>query len=190
MSSSGLSAYKEMKSEMTAYKDSIQIPETQFISLLKDTELDISYFKNKVVVAHFYNHNNPNNDSIWSEINRIQSEFNKKTKRVQIVSFVLEYDNVENLELLLKTKADTTSWDIFLAKDNNINTFLNSIELDSNIAQNIFVLVDRFSIIANYYNASERSEVNNMMKHLTLLLPAKEDRKKIRFRREEDIYNN
>jgi hypothetical protein len=40
----------------------------------------------------------------------------------------------------------------------------------------------------NYYEVKKSEDVNSLMKHATILLPAKEDRRKIKFKREKDIY--
>ena len=50
------------------------------------------------------------------------------------------------------------------------------------------LLADRNGIIANYYDATNSTEINNLMRHSTMLLPAKEDRKKIKYKREKDLY--
>ena len=188
MSSSGLYAYKKLKAEMKAYKDSIKVPDATFLSLKNDLEYNIASFSDKVIIAHFYDKDSEYNDTVWSEIKRIQDEFQKKTKRVQILSFIMKEDSVAALQAILNTKADTSSWDLMLLKDMEINEFLSALKMDTSKAPYSLTLIDRSSIVANYYDSRQREEVNNLMKHATILLPAKEDRRKIKFKREKDVY--
>ena len=103
--------------------------------------------------------------------------------------YFLKDEPLDSLKRLIdKYKPDTSSWDILVPKDNQMNEFLKQIKVDSAKAFNTLVLADRKGIIANYYIANKTLEVNNLMRHATMLLPAKEDRKKIKYKREQDIY--
>lgn len=66
--------------------------------------------------------------------------------------------------------------------------FLKKLKVDSIKAVKTILLADRRGIIANYYDATKSTEINNLMRHSTMLLPAKEDRKKIKYKREKDLY--
>jgi thiol-disulfide isomerase/thioredoxin len=189
MSSSGLSAYKKIKSEMLTYKDSVQIPAVDFLSVSKESETNINFYNDKVVIGHFYDSDCTNCDSIWAQLKRIQSEFGKKTRRIQLLSYALKDDSIPALKALFtQSKPDSSSWEILMSKDNEILSFLNNIKIDSAKAPYTFFLADRNGIIVNYYDARKQEEVNNLMKHATILLPAKEDRRKIRYKREKDLY--
>ena len=119
---------------------------------------------------------------------RIQKEFAKKTKRVQLLTYVLNDEPLDSLKKLIdKYKPDTSSWEILVSKD-DMYTFVKQLKVDSAKVLNTLVLADRKGIIANYYDASKKDDVNNLMRHSTMLLPAKEDRKKIKYKREKDLY--
>jgi thiol-disulfide isomerase/thioredoxin len=189
MSSSGLKAYKSLKAEMKAYRDSLQVPDMTFFSALNEQRISIASVGDKVLIAHFYDPSCKDCDSIWTQLNRVHDEFIKKTKRVQIFTYALQFDSTAQLKSLISNKKlDTLSWTVLHSPPEQMSDFLKKIKLDSTKAPYYFVLIDRKGIIANYYDARKPDEVNNMMKHATILLPAKEDRKKIKFKREKDVY--
>jgi thiol-disulfide isomerase/thioredoxin len=188
LSSSGLKANKKLKAEMTFYKDSVRIPPNNFLSLYKNIEKNISFFKEKIIVVQFYDNNCKDCDSVWFEMKRIQKEFAKKTKRVQLLTYVLIDEPIDSLKKLIdKYKPDTSSWEILVSKD-DMYDFLKKLKVDSIKAVKTILLADRRGIIANYYDATKSTEINNLMRHSTMLLPAKEDRKKIKYKREKDLY--
>jgi cytochrome oxidase Cu insertion factor (SCO1/SenC/PrrC family) len=189
LSSSGLKANKKLKAEMKSYKDSLKLPSNEFLLLSKNKETNLDFYKDKVLVISFYDKDCNNCDSALFEMKRIQNEFSKKTKRIHLITYVLKDEPLDSLKRLIeKFKPDTSSWDILVPKDNQMNEFLKQIKVDSAKAFNTLVLADRKGIIANYYIANKTLEVNNLMRHATMLLPAKEDRKKIKYKREQDIY--
>jgi hypothetical protein len=189
LSSSGLKANKKLKAEMKSYKDSIKLPSNEFLLLLKNKETSIDYYKEKVLVMSFYDEDCKNCDSVLKEMKRIQNEFSKKTKRIHLITFVLKDESLDSLKFLIeKHKIDTLSWDVLIPRENQMMDFLKQVRVDSSKASATFILADRKGIIANYYNASISSDINNLMRHATMLLPAKEDRRKIKYKREQDIY--
>ena len=189
LSSSGLKANKKLKAEMKYYKDSVRMPSNEFLILAKNSETNLLAYKDKVLVVQFYDKDCMNCDSTWFEMKRIQKEFSKKTKRIHLITYVLKEESLDSLSRLLeKYKPDTSTWDILVSKDQDMNGFLKQVKLDSSKAPNTLILTDRKGIIANYYNAKNPSEINNLMRHATMLLPAKEDRRKIKYKREKDLY--
>jgi hypothetical protein len=90
--------------------------------------------------------------------------------------------------LIDKEKIDTTNWNFYTANKDDMNNFINSLKVDLKTCNNQLVLADRKDIIVNYYEVKKSEDVNSLMKHATILLPAKEDRRKIKFKREKDIY--
>ena len=188
MSSSGLKAYKNLKAEMKAYKDSIKIPEFNFISYksslsINSTEID------KITVLSFYDGNCKDSDKMFSEIKRIQKEFLKKTKRVHFKTFIINSDSISFVSKLIeKEKIDTTNWNFYISDKDKMNDFIISLRVNIKSCNNQLILADRKDIIVNYYDVNKSGDVNSLMKHATLLLPAKEDRRKIKFKREKDIY--
>lgn len=188
MSSSGLKAYKSLKAEMKVYKDSIKIPEVNFISL-KNSITNNSFGIDKITVLSFYDSNCKESDLMFSEMKRIQKEFSKKTKRVYFKTYLINSDSLSIVTALIdKEKIDTTNWNFYTANKDDMNNFINSLKVDLKTCNNQLVLADRKDIIVNYYEVKKSEDVNSLMKHATILLPAKEDRRKIKFKREKDIY--
>jgi len=188
LSSSGLKANKKLKAEMKFYKDSLRIPGNDFLSLYKNIETNIGAYKEKILVIQFYDKNCKDCDLVWTEMKRIQKEFAKKTKRVQLLTYVLNDEPLDSLKKLIdKYKPDTSGWEILVSKD-DMNDFVKQLKVDSAKSVKTFVLADRKGIIANYYDALNPKDVNNLMRHSTMLLPAKEDRRKIKYKREKDLY--
>ena len=66
---------------------------------------------------------------------------------------------------------------------------LKTLKITDKSLNNIATLIDRKGVVANYYNLNNKEEINNLMRHATMLLPAKEDRRKIKFKRETELYN-
>jgi hypothetical protein len=189
LSSSGLKANKKLKAEMKLYKDSIKIPSNEFLSFPKNIETNRDSYKEKVLVLHFYDKDCNDCQKVWSELLRIQKEFSKKTKRIHLLSYVLKDEELDSLSLILKThNPDTSTWEMLVSKDDQIYSFLNQIKLDSLNAPHTFILADRNGIITNKYDARNTEEINNLMRHATMLLPAKEDRRKIKYKREKELY--
>lgn len=189
MSSSGLGAYKALRAEMKAYKDSVQVPNVDLISATSGANMTIAALKDKVVIAHFYDKNCSDCDVIWGELKRIQGEFAKKTKRVHIVSYSLQADSTTTLNALVQKQGiDTSNWNMLTANAEVMSTFTKAFKIDSSKYQYTLALIDRKGVIVNYYDARKKEEINNMMKHTTILLPAKEDRRKIKFAREKEVY--
>lgn len=188
MSSSGLKANKSLKSEMKSYKDSIKLPDVKCKSLLSENDLIISQTNDKVIVLSFLDTKQSDNSKQLNELKRVQSEFIKKTKRIKILTIVENWDKNKNFQdYILSEKIDSTSWE-FINSDSIIGLF-NSLKVTKENAWYTLVLVDRKGIVANMYNINQRENVNNLMRHATMLLPAKEDRRKIKFKRESEIYN-
>jgi hypothetical protein len=102
----------------------------------------------------------------------------------------VEFKTGYGLEEILtdKEKIDTTNWNFYTANKDDMNNFINSLKVDLKTCNNQLVLADRKDIIVNYYEVKKSEDVNSLMKHATILLPAKEDRRKIKFKREKDIY--
>jgi hypothetical protein len=189
LSSSGLNANKKLKAEMKLYKDSIKIPANEFLSIPKNIETNRGTYEEKVLVLHFYDKDCKDCQKVWSELLRIQKEFSKKTKRIHLITYVLKDEELDSLSLLLKThNPDTSTWEMLVSKDDQIYNFLNQMKLDSLNAPYTFILADRKGIIANKYDARKTEEINNLMRHATMLLPAKEDRRKIKYKREKELY--
>jgi hypothetical protein len=188
MSSSGLKAYKSLKAEMKAYKDSVKIPQNNFISL-KSSVSNLSQEIDKITVISFYDMNCKDCDSSLSEIKRIQQEFLKKTKRVHIKTYCINSDSISDIyNLITREKIDTTNWNFYTSNRDEMSSFVQQLKLNINECNNKLILADRKDVIVNYYNVNNKNEVNSLMKHATILLPAKEDRRKIKFKREKDIY--
>jgi hypothetical protein len=188
LSSSGLKANKKLKAEMKFYKDSVQIPSTDFLSLYKNIETNVTSYKDKILIVQFFDKNCKDCDLVWSEMKRIQKEFAKKTKRVQLLTYVMNDEPLDSLKKIIdKYKPDTSSWEILVSKD-DMYGFVKQLKVDSAKVLKTLVLADRKGIIANYYEATKKDDVNNLMRHSTMLLPAKEDRKKIKYKREKDLY--
>jgi hypothetical protein len=188
MSTTGLKANKSLKSEMKAYKDSIKLPDFVTTSLTNDIKGYLNLTNDKVIVLSFLDLNCKECHSNLSEIKRIQSEFIKKTKRIRIVSILDNTDSLSIFNTFLKNeKIDTSSWDFY--KINEKSELLKTFKLNEEASKSIVILIDRKGIVANLYNLKNREEINNLMRHATMLLPAKEDRRKIKFKRETELYN-
>jgi len=189
LSSSGLNENKKLKAEMKYYKDSIKIPSNEFLSLYKNIETKSDANNDKILVIQFYDKDCKDCNQVWAEMKRIQKEFSKKTKRVRLLTYVLKDESLDTLKIeLAKLNIDTSTWDILVPKDQMMQEFIKQIKVDSSKASKTLVLTDRKGTIANYYNATSKEEINNLMRHTTMLLPAKEDRRKIKYKREKDLY--
>ena len=90
--------------------------------------------------------------------------------------------------MIEKEKIDTTNWNFYISDKDKMNDFIISLRVNIKSCNNQLILADRKDIIVNYYDVNKSGDVNSLMKHATLLLPAKEDRRKIKFKREKDIY--
>lgn len=188
ISSSGLKYNKSLKAEMIAYKDSVIVPESNFISL-KTAVNKYNQEIDKITVISFYDSKCKDCDSNFKEIKRIQQEFLKKTKRVHIKTFCINADSLIDIySFVAKEKIDTTNWNFYTSSIDEMSSFVKKLKLDINDCNNILILANRKDVIVNYYNVNKINEVNSLMKHATILLPAKEDRRKIKFKREKDIY--
>lgn len=188
MSTTGLKANKSLKSEMKAYKDSIKLPDFVTTSLTNNNKGYLNLTNDKVIVLSFLDLNCKECYSNLSEIKRIQSEFLKKTKRIRMVSILDNADSLSKFNTFLSTEnIDTSSWDFY--KINEKTELLKTFKLNDETSKSIVILIDRKGIVANLYNLKNREEINNLMRHATMLLPAKEDRRKIKFKRETELYN-
>lgn len=190
LSSSGLKANKKIKAEMKYYKDSLRIPNNNFLSLYKNIETNRDFYNEKILVVQFYDKDCKDCEKVWSEMKRIQMEFSKKTKRVHLLTYVLnDEESLDSLKIRMDYyKIDTSSWDILVSKDQEMYEFVKQLKVDSSKANKTIVLADRKGIITNYYNALSKEDINNLMRHTTMLLPAKADRRKIKYKREKDLY--
>jgi len=177
MSRSGLLAYKELKSEMKLYKDSISISSLEMIQ--NDTVyMYIKDFERKVLLVHFrQDHSTFKNN----ELRRVVSEFSKKTKRIQIVELLKQEDSL--------SVSHNDSSVCLVLKDEELKKLTNQVKVSKDSLQDLIILVDRRGFVANTYRLSSKSVTNDLMRHITLLLPFKEDRRKIKFERDKDILN-
>ena len=177
MSRSGLLAYKELKSEMKLYKDSISISSLEMIQ--NDTVyVYIKDFERKVLLAHFrQDHSTFKNN----ELRRVVSEFSKKTKRIQIVELLKQEDSL--------SVSHNDSSVCLVLKDEELKKLTNQVKVSKDSLQDLIILVDRKGFVANTYRLTSKLVTNDLMRHITLLLPFKEDRRKIKFERDKDILN-
>ncbi len=177
MSRSGLLAYKELKSEMKLYKDSISISSLEMIQ--NDTVyVYIKDFERKVLLVHFrQDHSTFKNN----ELRRVVSEFSKKTKRIQIVELLKQEDSL--------SVSHNDSSVCLVLKDEELKKLTNQVKVSKDSLQDLIILVDRKGFVANTYRLTSKLVTNDLMRHITLLLPFKEDRRKIKFERDKDILN-
>lgn len=177
MSRSGLLAYKELKSEMKLYKDSISISSLEMIQ--NDTVyLYIKDFERKVLLVHF---RQDHSTFKYNELRRVVSEFSKKTKRIQIVELLKQEDSL--------SVSHNDSSICLVLKDEELKKLTNQVKVSKDSLQDLIILVDRRGFVANTYRLTSKSVTNDLMRHITLLLPFKEDRRKIKFERDKDILN-
>jgi hypothetical protein len=177
MSRSGLLAYKELKSEMRLYKDSISISSLEMIQ--NDTVyVYIKDFERKVLLLHFMQ---DLSTFKYNELRRVVNEFSKKTKRIQIIELLKQDDSL--------SVSHNDSSVCFVLKDEELKKLTNLVKVSKDSLHDLVILVDRRGFVTNTYRLTNKSVTNDLMRHITLLLPFKEDRRKIKFERDKDILN-
>ena len=190
MSSSGLQAYKKMKAELKIYGDSIKIPYSALRSQSNEG-ISTEAFKGKVTIVQFYEKDCKACEESFSELKRVQSEFIEKARgRVAILSIPLNADSVQALVEQIKTMdIDTMTWTLATTDSSSIQKLVNQdykmggLDLNNHVA-----LVDINGILVNHYDLKDKVQVNKMMEHIALLIPAKKDRKRIKFKQEKEQY--
>lgn len=192
MSRAGLNQFKALRAELKLYEDSLKIIDTKVMTH-SGTEVANAVFKGKIIVAHFYDPSCGDcGKNVWEQLKRVQGEYKKKTtKRIQILSHALSTDSVPHMQELLRTyDIDTSNWKLLTADSNNMAELLDKgYRLEAQKAKSTLVLIDINGYLVNYYDPNNKEEVNDMMRHMAMLIPAKQDRKKIKFEREKPLYN-
>jgi cytochrome oxidase Cu insertion factor (SCO1/SenC/PrrC family) len=192
MSRAGLNQFKAMRAELELYEDSLKVIDAKVITH-SGAEVANAVFKGKIIVAHFYDPScNDCNKEIWKELERVQMEYKKKTtRRVQILSHSLQPDSIPHMKALLEThNIDTSNWKIITADSSELAALITKgYRLEPQKAKNTLALLDINGFLVNYYDANKVEEVNRMMRHIAMLIPAKQDRRKIKFEREKNLYN-
>ena len=192
MSRAGLNQFKALKAELKLYQDSLKVIDTKVVTH-SGAEVANAVFKGKIIVAHFYDPSCKDcAQDIWKELERVQSEYKKKTtRRIQILSHSIQTDSVPHMQELLTThNIDTSNWKLITADSADINDLITKgYRLDTEKAKSTLALVDINGFLVNYYDATKKEDVNRMMMHMAMLIPGKQDRKKIKFEREKDLYN-
>lgn len=192
MSRAGLNQFKALRAELKLYADSLKVIDTKVITH-SGAEVANAVFKGKIIVAHFYDASCADcGKDIWTELKRVQTEYkNKTTRRVQFLSHGILSDSVPHMQALLKTHdIDTSNWKLITADSNSMQKLLSEgYRLKPQKAKNTLALLDINGYVVNYYDANKKEEINNMMRHMAMLIPAKQDRKKIKFERDKPLYN-
>ncbi len=193
MSRAGLQTYKELRAELEVYSDSLKVIDTKFTTH-SGAVIHNAAFKGKIVIAHFYDPNCENcDDKVWEELKRVQQEYkNKVTRRVQILSHSLSPDSLAQMNRILAThKIDTSNWKLVTTDSSTqmLQLLEKGYRIEAQKAKATLALLDINGYIVNYYDASKTEEVNQLMKHIAMIIPAKKDRRKLKYQPEQDLYN-
>lgn len=190
MSSSGLQAYKKIKAELKLYADSIRVPEAMLFSQ-SNQRISTASFKEKVTIAHFYDANCTDCQEIWNELKRIQSEFIVKARRrVQIVTHFVQPDSIQALtEKVKEVDIDTATWLLTTADSSTMSKLIiKGYRMETSKIAYSVALLDINGILVNHYDMRDKAQVNKMMEHIALLIPAKKDRRRIKYEQEKELY--
>lgn len=186
----GLQSYKDTRAEMLLYKDSIQVPNIQTIKA-NGVAMNRSELKGKIVLTHFYDPSCTNCNAIWDELKRVQSEYQKKTKnRIHLLTYALVADSVDlNSTIIQKNDLDTSNWTVTKGKLTDLNQLMvEGYKIPATEQHKKIALIDTAGVLVNHYDGTLEESVNDMIRHIVFLIPAKRDRKKMVYRKEKKLY--
>jgi|GEM_PF-6083199 len=190
MSRAGLMDYKARKAQMHYLTDSIKLRNIP----LQDTAGEaypLSKYEGRVLLLNFYKDGDAENEKVWSEMLRVQTEYSKKTtKRLHLLSLPTGADSLKMLrQFWAKNKLSDNNWQTLKGQpDQILNMAIENCKLGQDTLGHSLVLFSTDQMLAMHYNALKPEEINRMMEHIALLLPAKKDRKKLRYQEEQELY--
>ncbi|WCL81899.1 AhpC/TSA family protein [Saprospira sp. CCB-QB6] len=190
MSRAGLMNYKERKAQMHYLADSIKLENIH----LQDTAGEaypLNKYEGRVLLLNFYKDGDAENEKVWSEMLRVQTEYSKKTtKRLRLLSLPVGADSLKMLkQFWAKNELPDNNWQTLKGRpDKILNLAVENCKLGQDTLGHTLTLVSMDQTLAMHYNALKPEEINRMMEHIALLLPAKKDRKKLRYQGEQELY--
>ena len=175
-SKSGLDRYRELKSEMNLYKDSIII----------DLGSDTLATNGRLVVVGFWEENCKHIDELVQHFKAINLEFteiDRKKIRFLLHSPDFSQDSTRSLNSYInKWAIDTNRW---IFKD---RAMIEDYKLkDAAASCSTAILLDVKGQVCDRYNILDKKEREKLMQDMVMVLP-KKDRKHIEFRAEEKLY--
>ncbi|EJF54367.1 AhpC/TSA family protein [Saprospira grandis DSM 2844] len=190
MSRAGLMDYKARKAQMRYLGDSIKLQNIP----LQDTAgeaYSLSKYEGRVLLLNFYQDGAAENEKVWSEMLRVQTEYSKKTtQRLRLLSLPVGSDSLKSLQQFwAKNELPDRNWQSLKGRpDQVLNLAVENCKLGQDTLGQTLVLFSMDQTVAMHYNALKPEKINRMVEDIALLLPAKKDRKKLRYQEEKELY--
>lgn len=176
----GLDRYRAIKREMRLLADSVAMQPFLAISAQGDTFTNEST-KGRLLVLHFFE--NAQSNAAWTEMSRLQKELNDSEDKGKILflSNQLTADTLTNLPAL-------DSFNAFVLVKTPAEDFLKTSRVSRDKAASTLVLVDVNGLMCDVYDANNPDEINQMLKHISLIMP-KTKRRRYEFRADANLYS-
>ena len=197
-SKSGLDRYKDFRGEMAFLNDSIRINYDNS-ALYWDAKLDNEYIKGKLVLASFWNKACQESiEVVIDSLKKVQSQFNREDQKKMLFIVHVDGYNQDSTWALQpyidKWGIDTSDWKFTmrynlgnyqLKEDKNCTTV---VMLDGRVSKkDDSGDYKRGPLMCSHYNIRDGKAIQQMMKHMAVIMP-KKGRKKIVYKADEKLY--
>lgn len=183
----GLDTYREIRSEMVLYKDSIQIPDFK-LNTHKNQAISKESTNGKMLLVHFApSLSDVGVKGLLGTVQPIQKIFNKEDKRKYlIISYTMDSVAMIKQEIE-KISADTSNWKFIPLDSAQFFALRPQFRVNADSAATSLVLVDSKGKICDLYDTKNPKSMEKLQTHMAIVVPKKE-RKKIEYRADKDLY--
>lgn len=194
----GLDKHRGYRSEMQFLKDSIRV-DFNHLSTFQNVSLTNESIRSKLVVAGFWNYACKDQmDAFVDSLKSLRSNFNKEDQAKLLFVIHTEdfsQDSTWSLKESMATwEIDTSYWKFVKGIDRgryqmeNEKSCFSIAILDGRVSRKD--TTDNYKtgpLLCDYYNLKEEETVQNLLRHIAVIMPKKQ-RKKIEWKQEEKLY--
>lgn len=197
-SKTGLDKYKGIRSEMRFLSDSIRVDFNQLETHL-NAKLDNEFIRGKLVITGFWSATCKQEiGEFVDSLKSLQNNFSKEDQRKLL--FVIHTDDFRQdstwslMNYVKEWQIDTTQWKFTeggsktrykMEEQNNCSTI---VILDGRVSRkDDSGNYKNGPLLCDYYNLKNRDVVKQLLRHMAIIMPAKQ-RKKIEYKADEKLY--